>query len=261
MKEYRREDIEGALKALNIAKGDMVFVHSSLFPLGLIKGSSVRDLPRIFYEEIISCIGDEGTLVVPAFNFGFCKGEAFNHTQTPSIAMGAFSEYVRKSGDSYRSSHPMQSIAAIGSKAKALCSLDTTSVYAQDGCFGELLRSKAKLLLIGLPVQTISFVHYLEEYCQVPYRFWKSFKGNYIYDGKSSVKEYKMYARDLKLDPYVDLTPLEEEFAKSKVLEEINIGGEMMRSISFQDFFDIGFKCITNDPYFLVANCNEKVKQ
>ncbi len=68
----------------------------------------------MYLEAILEVIGPEGTLIVPTFNFGFAKGEPYDPLTTPSVGMGAFSEFVRRLPGALRTSHPMQSIAVVG---------------------------------------------------------------------------------------------------------------------------------------------------
>ncbi len=77
----------------------------------------------------------EGTLAVPAFNFGFARGEAYDPQSAPSIGMGAFSEYVRQRPEALRTTHPTQSLAVAGRWAKDLAERDTASAFDPGSAF------------------------------------------------------------------------------------------------------------------------------
>ena len=71
---YTYNDIVDALKNLNINEGDSIFVHSNLGFFGKMENCSNADeLCENFLNAIVEVIGEEGTLVLPAFSYSFCN--------------------------------------------------------------------------------------------------------------------------------------------------------------------------------------------
>ena len=114
MQKYRSDLFEQAFKRIGLQRGDVIIVHNSLLSFGIPSDIGLTELSSKIYSCFRNIIGDEGTLVVPTFNFDFCKGITFDRQNTPSKLMGVFSEYIRTLPDSMRSPHPMQSVSAIG---------------------------------------------------------------------------------------------------------------------------------------------------
>jgi aminoglycoside 3-N-acetyltransferase len=254
MKKFTNEDFLLALKAANIYPGDLVFVHSSLFQLGRMESCQTEAMPAELVRLLLDYLGIEGTLSVPTFNFGFIKGLPFDPQQTSSEGMGIFSETVRKWPGSLRSCHPLQSVSAIGRLAETITKPDTGSSFDIGGPFGMMVGLGAKLLLLGAPIQAASLVHYAEERIEVPYRKWKTVTGNYVNNGEEMKRTYKFFARDLELDPCLNLYPIETWLTKRNQFYKVPLGNGHVAQCAFSDFVDVVIEHLNDDPYCLIKS-------
>ncbi len=261
MKGYDGVALASALRRLGIGTADTLMIHSALFSLGPWQNrhADVPDAASGAYHSIREVIGPEGTIVVPTFTFGFCHGEVFDQPKTPSVNMGVFSEYIRKLPDSYRSFHPMQSVAAIGPKACLICSPDTPSAFDEAGPFSHLLKVDAILLLLGVSLMAASILHYAEERAAVPYRYWKNFDGPYVRDGKPSHEQYRMFVRDLELDPQNDVAPLEMELRAAGRLRREGVGSGWVEACRCRDYMSAAIDGLRRDPYWLVRPTSKEI--
>lgn len=256
MKYFTKDEFREKLIDVGVVSGDILFVHSSLLSIGLLKGVQIDRIPEEILDVILDVLGPEGTLAVPSFTFEFCKGVPFSKTDTPSSGMGVFSEVVRTHPESVRSSHPTQSIAAIGADSVELCKADTKSAFAAGGCFEKMITMNGKILFLGAGIQSTALIHYVEEKLKVPYRFWKNFTGRYI-DADAGVDEqrtYKMYVRNLKLNPILELQPVEDRLNNQNQCNIANIGMGEIKLIKATDFVDTAQDLLENDPYSLLKN-------
>ncbi len=208
----------------------------------------------MYLQALLNLLGPMGTIAVPTFNFAFARGEDFDPETTPSLDMGVFSEFVRTRPDAKRTYHPMQSMAILGLHAEELARRDTPSAFDDDSAFGGMLNLGFKLLLLGAQVQAASLVHYSEQRAAVPYRYWKEFKGRVRVSGQWENRVYKMYARDLEMDPELILAPIREELiAQDKWAEkEVNFGAISL--CAFSDFIVTTDELLAEDPWALVGN-------
>lgn len=261
MKTYRIEELVHILHETGIRPGDLVSVHSSLFMLGRLEGYPVREAPRIIAETLISYLDEAGTLAVPAFNFGFCRGEPFDRQRTPSERMGQLSEYVRRLPQSIRSPHPMQSLAVVGRLAEAICSTDTPASFDPEGAFDQLIRHDAWLLLLGVDIQWASVAHYAEQKAEVPYRYWKSFRGTYIDQGVEEERTYTMFVRELgdgeRPRPKLDFSIIGDTLKEEGLLRETMLGSGVVNVCRYRDLIRVAMKKLAEDPYCLVENAAE----
>ena len=251
MKSYTLDDLARALEAVGVTSGDLVLVHSSLLALGRLEGHSPGDGVSAIAGRILDHLGPDGTLVVPAFNFGFCKGQLFDRQTTPAENMGQLSEHVRRLPGARRSAHPMQSIAAVGPRAEEICQPDTLSSFDPDGPFARLNDLGARLLLLGASMDAASFVHFGEERARVPYRYWKDFSAEYIDGDVHETRTYRMYVRDLVLDPDITLAPIETELRSREQLLETTLGAGRLLSCRFPDFLSAELDLLHRNPMCL----------
>jgi aminoglycoside N3'-acetyltransferase len=241
------------LADVKIAAGDLVMAHSSLLGLGRLADYEISSAPNMIVSYLRDYLGPHGTLVVPTFNFGFCHGEVFDRQNTPSEQMGLLSEVVRRLPNAVRSRHPMQSIAAIGPRAEEICDRDTPSAFDRRGSFEALINMNATLLMLGASLQAASILHFAEQQVGVPYRYWKDFSGPYVDNGQEEKKTYRMYVRDLDLDPQLVMTTIEDELYSLGQLQKRPLGSGQIRSCSFQDLNATAKRCLERDPNCMVS--------
>lgn len=254
MQSYSRDQLKAALDRVGVSPGQTLLVHSSLFHLGRMAGVSSADLPPGILGALRDAVGEEGTIAVPAFSFAFCRGTKFSRGDTPSEQMGAFSEFVRRQPDACRSPHPMQSISAIGPNAKRICSNDTTSSFSDSGAFDQLLRLDAQVLLLGATMQAVSLIHYVEERENVPYRYWKSFTGEWQDGDLCEQRSYQMFVRDLDKDPRLVLSPLHDDLLSSGRLKSAELGAGQIMAFGAAEFVALAHRRLSAYPLALLEN-------
>lgn len=237
------EALEGALRAVGLEAGDNVMVHAALQFLG-----RAPEGPALHYECLSRILGS-GTLAVPAFTFAFARGEGFSRS-SPSEGMGAFSEYVRGLPEAVRSCHPLQSVVAVGPLAAEVCGTDTVSGYEEGSPFARMVELDFKILLLGAGIEYVSLVHYCEQRHSVPYRYWKVFDG--LVDGEP--RSYRMFVRDLELDPRVDQTPLKRVLQERGQWSGVGLNYGEVACFRMRDYVAVTDHLLAADPWALVLN-------
>jgi aminoglycoside 3-N-acetyltransferase len=206
---------------------------------------------NLLIESFIEKIGQNGTLLFPTFNWGFCSGEGFDYKKTPSKT-GALTNAALKRNDFMRTQHPIYSFAVWGKDSKKLFEMDNKSSFGSDSPFAYLHRNKAKMLIIDLDYQrSFTYAHYVEECEKVSYRYMKDFTSSYIdHERKKSVRTYSMYVRDIEKGVVTSLNPIGGELERR--------GVSTLKNINDVDFYLIdlfyAFDVIQND----IRNNNAK---
>lgn len=252
MRSFREQDLGQALESSDVAPGDVVVVHSALFSLGQIEGATIDELPARIYAGLRDHLGPSGTVVVPTFNFDFCRGMEFNRQYTPSDGMGAFSEFVRQLPQAHRSPHPMQSVAAVGPVAADLARRDTPGAFDPEGPFEALIDFDATILMLGCGIDAVSLVHWAEQKVGVPYRYWKEFSAPYRDHQWAGRRTYRMYVRDLELDPTVRLHKIGRVLRRNGELRRLAIGAGALQSCRARHFASAAVRLLHRDPCVLV---------
>jgi len=169
--------------------------------------------------------------------------------------MGAFSEHVRQLPQARRTAHPMQSLAVIGSYANDLAGRDTPSAFDPGSAFERLLELDFKLLLLGADVQAVSMVHYSEQRLGVPYRYWKDFTGQVkTPDGGWQTRTYRMFVRDLEIDPQLDLSPIQGLLQQRGQWQCVSVNYGQVASCRLSDFVHATDDILAKDLWALVGS-------
>ncbi len=154
------------LKNLGIKKGDTILMHSSL------KGLNTNITPKEIIDSVLEALGEEGTLIMPAFSYKTVYDEDpnFDVRQSKSC-IGAIPEYFRTNYDVIRSLHPTHSVCAIGKNAKEITSKhheDTTPV-GKNSPIAKLSEFNGKILMLGCGLRSSTFMHGVEEIAGASY--------------------------------------------------------------------------------------------
>jgi len=243
------EQLITALHSVGIQHGDGLLVHSALQVLGRPVGGL-----QMVLDVILETIGLEGTLAVPTFPFSFNRGIDFDPLTTPSMGMGAFSEFVRQQPNALRTTHPMQCIALIGKHAADLVQSDTLSAFDEGSAFDRMVKLGFKLLLLGADIQAASIVHYSEQSANVPYRYWKDFSGQVKIGDAWQPRTYKMFVRDLDLDPQLKLDPIQRDLESKDQWHTYPLNFGEVASCRLTDFVLAADSLLAADPWVLVSN-------
>ena len=233
------------LDNLDIYQGDILYIASDITKILLYhKKHKINFNPDDFLNYFINRVGPEGTLLLPAFTWDFCRGKDFDIRGVKSDT-GSLSKIALKRDDFKRTRHPIYSFAVSGKDQNFLVDLDDESGWGSKSLFAYFHKNSAKNLFIGIDYKNgFTFDHYFEEKIGVDYRYFKYFEANYIdYDGSKSKKKYKMYVRDLEKNVETSVNVkmdkvLEEKKAYSKNIFEgiyfgivdMKVAGDVMES-------------------------------
>ncbi|HLE74035.1 MAG TPA: hypothetical protein VI688_07305, partial [Anaerolineales bacterium] len=93
---------------------------------------------------------------------------------------------------------------------------------------------------------------------QVPYRYWKDFTGRVRLSGGWQTKTYRMFARDLQLDPQLHLASIQHALEADGLwrIAVLNFGEVACCTLSA--FVVAADALLAADPWALVANRPEK---
>lgn len=213
---------------LNINKGDTLLVSSDMKGLlfQCLEHGDETDL-NVFLDSVMEAVGREGTILLPTFNWDFCKGVAFDYRKTP-CRTGSLGKTALKRKDYVRTRHPIYSFAVWGKDAKLLYEMENKDSFGQDSPFAYLKKARAKNLFIDVSYQdSFTYAHYVEEWeGKVPYRYVKDFTADYIDEqGRKEERTYSMFVRDLDKNVHVTIDPMERQFIEDGAVQKYRING------------------------------------
>ena len=245
MLDYKK--LVAEFKRIGLEEGDVVFVHSSFKSFGGVEGG-----PQTVIDALISTLGNEGTLIVPRFNFDFCTyGTPWDIRTTPSH-MGIITEFVRKDPRSFSVFHPIYSFSIIGKHAKELVKHRYKGSYSKDSIFHKLRILDAKILQIDRVYKGTTMFHYVEEMLGVDYRYFKNFTGIVTDEnGRSYEDTFNIYVRDLESGFVTNVLPIGKILEEEGVLKIDRIGDATTWYMKAEDMYRVTADAIKKNPHIL----------
>ena len=214
MAERVTELLAGQWRDAGLRAGETLLLHSSLrrTTRAVVRaGGQVSDAAEIVLDSILEALGPDGTLLLPLFNFDFTSGVAFDIRSTPS-QMGALTEAGRLRSGAVRTGHPIYSFAAIGRQAERFRGVENFSGYGADSPFAMLRALGGRIGVLDLPDQhSMTFYHHVEEMRAAPWRYHKTFEGDYVgWDGVRAKRQFGLFVRDLERGVVTDVDAMGE---------------------------------------------------
>lgn len=243
-------DFKKKLKSLGIEKGDTIFVHSDIATFGRLATKDRAYLLKSLTDVLKESVGKKGSLIMPTFTYSFCNGEIFDLEKSRST-VGVLTEYFRNQPGVKRSVQPIFSCAVCGDKAEELSCVSKDS-FGEDSIFDKLRKHKGKLVFFGADFHSCTYIHYLEQSFNVPYRYIKKFKGKIKNGDNEYEDEYSFYVRDLEKNVILDTARLEEYLLEKGFMNKVSIGHGSVLLVDADTLYQEGHKLLESDiNYFL----------
>ena len=189
------------VKTMRIKQGDIVYLASDLVPILIfLKNKNKIFNPDDLVNSILNALGSKGTLIIPSFNWNFCKGIAYDVLKSRAQT-GSLANFILKNRKDFsRTSHPIYSFLVSGRYKELLLSYNNTCGFDIDSPFNFFFEKNIKLISLGTPPsESFSIIHYFEQKANLEYRYKKNFKANYIDTNHvTSFKTYSAFVRKLK---------------------------------------------------------------
>ncbi len=232
-----------------LSKGDSVWLASDVKTLlyTSFENEGTGDL-NLLLDGLIDVVGPEGTILIPTFNWDFCKGKTFDIRKSP-CQTGSIGKVALKRNDFKRTRHPIYSFAVWGRDKELLCEMDNKSSFGADSPFTYCRDNNTKNVFIDVECQhSFTFVHYVEEQAGISYRYLKDFTAGYIdEDGIESTRTYSMNVRDLDKDIFITIYPFEEDFKRIGASRRYEVNGIPMKTVEIGKTYDIIYNDVKNN--------------
>ena len=246
--EIKDKNIYNLINHLDVNKNDVLLITSDVVQILLKYKNEEIDFNKLI-DSFIEKIGNSGTVLFPTYSWNFCKGLGFDYYKTIPET-GSLPKIALKRKDFLRTRHPIYSFAVSGKDKEKLYNIDCESGWSSESIFNYLYENEAKNLFIGMDYKNgFTFDHFIEEKNKVKYRFFKTFTGEYINkENKKSIKNYKMFVRNLKLNGATEINPrLDEVMLEAKCYKKYRFNEIDISLINLKIAGDIIDKDIKNN--------------
>lgn len=191
------------VSCFDLKRGDCIWLSSELIKLVLLlKRNNITFDSNALIETFQKAVGPEGTILIPNFSFEFSNHKFYDIRKTKGVT-GALGNIALNRDDFKRTKHPMHSFEVWGKDQDYLVTLDNRNSFGSDSPFAYCISHHVKQIILGTDyVHAMTFVHYAEVSCNVPYRFAKTFTGKYVHeDGSEEAYSCDYAARKLEIRP------------------------------------------------------------
>jgi len=241
------DDLVQEFQKIGLQAGDTLLIHSSYKSFGGVEGG-----PQTVIDALLAVLGDDGTLIMPTFNFAFTKGEPWDVRNTPS-RMGIITELVRKDPRAKRVFHPIYSFAIIGKHAEFLTRERYQSSYEKNSLFGKLRELDGKIMVVGLSYNdSMTFFHHIEEMEGVDYRYMKAFTGEVTdWDGTTRIDTFTMLVRNIKKGVHTMVDPMGALMEDAGVITVQQIGAAKVSLMNANEVYAFTAREMKREPTLL----------
>lgn len=225
------------------AHNRLVMLHSSFKSFGGVEGGA-----QTVVDALAEAVGPHGAAFFPTYGVSaWCGNHYWDLRETPS-EMGAITEVARNDPRAYRTRHPIHSFAVIGGWRDAF-EFDNRESYSDRGPFGLFHREDGLMISAGVTwSSTFSFVHYVENQENAPWRRVKNFSGIYVDSwGMPHLKTYSMSVRSslghtTRVDPIYDL------LTEWGVVHHADVGASAVSWFDCQEYYDAVAPLVARTP-------------
>ena len=229
------------IDCLEIKRGDRLWLSSEIIKLILLckKAGETFDASTLL-ECFQTAVGEEGTLLLPTFNFEFSNSGRYDYTHSKGTA-GVLGNAALQRSDFIRTKHPMHSFAVWGKDQEKLCMMENKHSFGPDSPFAYCKDNNVKQIMLGTDyVHAMTFVHYAETMYGVPYRFAKSFTGIYVTgDGIEEVRTYDYAARRLDVGTIPQMNRIGAILEKQGIAQVKDYHGIISHIVALGDSYDL----------------------
>lgn len=249
MFDYTRQDMIDALRAIGLNRGDEVLFYVSLAMLGLGEGVTSQDaMNALFLDCAREVLGPEGTMFIPTYSYSLCRGEVYDSGSTPGT-IGPFPEFFRAQPGVIRSEDPILSVCAQGPAAEEVFRDLPPTSYGHGCVYDRLAQRKAKICCVGLRLNWATFRHFIEEICDVPFRYRKVFTGPVLKGGKEEIVDWVYSVRLWGDNATPDGVPLAGMTVADGVTRTVDIGRNKLFCIDADHYVEYAREKLRENPW------------
>ncbi len=247
------------VKELPVEKGEMLWVTADLTRLAMAVKRKERNFSADTLIDLLQeKVGENGTLVIPAFNYNLKSNSSFDIGKTRPVT-GALALVAFGRKDFTRTRHPLHSFMVWGKHSDQLSKLSNTGSFDNDSPFNYLYENNASALLIGTSVkEAFTFAHFVEATEKVSYRRDKKYRIRYTdRQGNASVRSFKLYAK--KPGWTMCLWKLQELMEQRGMIWKETHNGVSFSKISLVEAYDLIIEDIRENKAHNIACFNPEI--
>lgn len=247
------DEFRGRFAGILAPADSIVVVYSGIWTFGHLFGLPLRDLPLQILQAMIDAVGPQRTLLLPAYTYAYTRTRLYSPTGSKPET-GVLPATMLDRVPAVRTRSALNSFLAHGPRASELAAIRGETLWGEGSLKWYFQRQRARIVVLGLPWETAcGFLHRIEEEAEAPYRYYKTFKGQWEERAAREPWSETMFVRSLTCRP-VFRWSLVADALRSRGLVRTAPGEIELESADAADIVSTGVELVTGDPYALLAN-------
>lgn len=234
----------------------LVVVYSGIWTFGHRFGMPISQIPQALIEAMLEELGPHQNLLLPSYTYAYAKVRRYS-PQASAPETGVLPVAMLKIGKAIRSRNAFNSFLIVGPDAAELAEIRGETVWGEGGLKAYLQQQHARLVVLGLPWKdACGFLHRMEEACQVPYRYQKTFHGTWVDANGEEPWSETLFVRSIDLMPIFQWRIVDDLLRSRGLIQQG--GGEIhIESADAAECINAGTELLMDDPYALIVNRDE----
>ena len=254
-----KQDLNESLNQVISKKDKVVVIYSGISKF-LHKFSYKKNLISEILDTIEKYITKERILIFPSFSADiFIKTKKFDLNKSIDN-IGVIPKIALQRGY-YRTPQPLHSYLVFGKNIKDIKKLSHKTSWGEGSILDFMSKNNARICTLGLPWNKgCAYLHRFEEKFQVPWRFFKKFKGKMYRNSKfiSYCEELKYSLPKLNLnDELYNYHPFIKYIKKAKSFKKNNHKDFRIESVKTACLNKIGREIFLKDPWCIIKKKRE----
>lgn len=199
--------------------------------------------------------GGEESLIFPAFNYRFGQTRLFDPALDP-VEVGALPEWVRQQKGVNRTLVPFFSV--LSWNELDLKMTEVIDPFGAESVFDWLVKNDALIMLFGVSLNSLTFLHYVEEISGGPvYRYQKNFSGQVVVSGEKRSCDLTMHVRPMGAHLDYDWPRLKFDLLEKGILMQ-DSSTQMIMWLRAKALLEYWGNQIADNPFYLLDDPSSK---
>jgi hypothetical protein len=249
------KDFYKAFSEVISEKDEIIVLYSGISSFIFNINFKSKNIPKTLLSILEKIITKKRTLILPSFSSNsFLKKKKFDIKKTIDN-IGAIPKYAIKK-NYFRTPQPLHSYLIFGRQVKEIKKLKNSTSWGNSSVLGYMSKKNARICTFGLPWNKgCSYLHRFEELYNVPWRYFKIYKGIMYKNGikVGSCLEQK-YSAPLNNILKYDYKSFIHHIKKATSYRKSSNKYFNLESVKTKCLDIIGNKIFSKDPWIIVNN-------
>lgn len=247
------EDFKRQFRDVVAPTDRIVVVYSGIWTFGHRFDVPVSRIASVLVEAMLEELSGDQTLAIPAYTYNYTRTRRFSPA-TSKPETGILPVTVHREFAHVRSRSALNSFLCIGPQAGRFETVKGQTLWGEGSLKALFQAEHARMVVLGLPWKdACGFLHRIEEVCDVPYRYHKTFHGTWDDAGKASAWSETMFVRPLNLLPVFQWS-LVDQLLRSRGGIRASKGEIFTESADAGDLVKTGQDILSDDKLALIVN-------